>query len=168
MIIVSSTNPVEALARPASDTIFRTLSRPCNGWTPITSNNLFWVSWQRSNHFQGIRVTITDDRELGQLLSYGSCRAWKTVANIGKMTRSSTLFGDLHESAYPKTDHFHGIWLGKFLARAMKDGSRRQFCSPWKMLSKLSDLGPSSMAYKALAWGAKVGDCPYRIVFSGW
>jgi hypothetical protein len=35
------------------------------------------------------------------------------------MTRSSTVFADRYKSGYPKTDDFHGIWLGKFLATQM-------------------------------------------------
>ena len=43
MTIVSSTNPVEVLARTALDTTFCALCRLCDGWAPITSDNLFRV-----------------------------------------------------------------------------------------------------------------------------
>ena len=135
VIIVASKNAVETLAGSTLDSISCALYRPRDGWAPIISNNVFRVSWQISSHFQGIRVTIIDGRELGELAWYGSCRAWKTISNIGWVICSPLIFGDRYQSGYLKEDHCYGVWHGKSFVRKIKGRSRWQFCNPWKILS---------------------------------
>ena len=81
--IVSLTNPVGALAWLTFDTVFLALCRPCDGWVPTSSNNLFRVNWPRSSHFQSNWLTILEGQETGELLGYGSCRTWKSASSIG-------------------------------------------------------------------------------------